>query len=164
MRGVGGGVRPQQRLHPLGDARRQVLELPVEVDAGGLIEAPMVRAVQRLRQPDRIGHRHQHDFSGDGAAVLQVVQQSLQMMRHQHRGHFVRMQRGLQIDLATAQPLTEVQAGDPTLRASRRSREFMFPDFHAQGLGLGEPVSDVVGAEAGDNAGSAAGVGAVTRV
>jgi hypothetical protein len=79
-----------------------VLVGAVEVDAGRQVVAAEGRAVDRLRQPDRVGGRHQDDLALDPALGIEPVQFLAQDVRDQHGRHLVGVQRGLDVDLLAA--------------------------------------------------------------
>ncbi|MNS91610.1 hypothetical protein D3C72_1257070 [compost metagenome] len=74
----------------------------VEIDARGQVEAAEWRAMDGLRQADRVGGRHQDDFAMHFAGRFQRQQFAAQKLRHQHARHLVRVQGRLDIHLLAA--------------------------------------------------------------
>ena len=107
---VGGGVGAQQPRQRHLQIIGHVLAGAVEIDAGAQIEAAERRAVDGLRQAQRIGRRHQYHFAVQPPLRFQRRQLLAQAVRHQHAGHFVGVQRRLQIDFRPRADAAEMQA------------------------------------------------------
>ena len=105
-------------------------ELAVEVDAGAEVETAEGAALHVLRQADRVGHGHEHDLALDGSHGFQGREAFDEALRHQHRGHLVGMQRGLEVGLAAGGAGTEVQAAHTALRAGAGGRQVMDHGSH----------------------------------
>ena len=56
-------------------------------------------AIDDLAEADRVGDRHHDDFADNLAALLGGVELAQQMMRREHAGDFIGMERGLEIGL-----------------------------------------------------------------
>ena len=99
----------------------------VVVLAGGEIETPDMAVEQVLAQPQRVAHGHEHDAGLQAPFVLKALQPLEQVMRNQRAGQLVRVQAGLDVDLALR-----------LLRAKAERRN--------HGLGAGRGVAQGVGA------------------
>jgi hypothetical protein len=84
----------------------------VEIGSGRQVEAAERGAVDGLRQPERIGGRHQDDLAAHLVLRLERRQFGAQELRHQHARHFVGVQRGLDIHLLAAPGRAEMEAAE----------------------------------------------------
>mmetsp|Transcript_5227 Transcript_5227/g.19549 ORF Transcript_5227/g.19549 Transcript_5227/m.19549 type:complete len:288 (+) Transcript_5227:1233-2096(+) len=130
---IGLGVVAELRLDDRDQGGRQVLEMPVEIGAGGQVEATAGRALQVLGQADGVGHRHQHDLAVDGACRVQQLQPLAQRLGDEHGRDLVGMQGGLQIGLVARCAAAEVQAAQPACRAGAGAGQFVDLGSHGDG-------------------------------
>jgi hypothetical protein len=108
---VGLGILAQLAFERLLEVGRDVFIGAIEIHAGRQIVAAEGRAVNRLRQADRVGGRHQDDLSLDPALGIEPVQFLAQEMGDQHGRHLIGMQRGLDVDLLAASGPAVVERG-----------------------------------------------------
>jgi hypothetical protein len=108
---VGLGILAQLAFERLLEVGRDVFIGAVEIHAGRQIVAAEGRAVNRLRQADRVGGRHQDDLSLDPALGIEPVQFLAQEMGDQHGRHLIGMQRGLDVDLLATSGRAVVERG-----------------------------------------------------
>ena len=88
---------------------RHVFVGAIKIGAGRQVEAAERRAVDRLRQAERIGGRHQHDLALHLVLRFQRRQFGAQELRHQYARHLVGVQRGLDIDFLAAAGRAELK-------------------------------------------------------
>jgi hypothetical protein len=122
---VGGGVVGEQATQGLFQVFGHMLVSAVEIHAGGQVEAAEGRALDRLRQADRIGGRDQHDLAADLARLFQRLELGAQELRHQHAWHFIGMQGALYIDFFAGTRGAVVKTGQRRRHAAAGGGEGM---------------------------------------
>lgn len=126
---VGVGVLAQTRFDARRDQCGEIVEIAVEVMAAVGFETAHQRAVQMLRQADRIRHRHDHHFAAQFSGRFEFRQMPPQTPHDEHARQLVRMQRRLNVDLmAVARPV--MKTGDAARSAERRRNQFVCSRLH----------------------------------
>ena len=106
--------------------------------AVGEIEAADGAAQHALGQADRIGGRHQHDLALDPALGLERPQSLAQVMRHDHAGDLVGMERRLDVDARARAFRAEAMDGQREVRAGSERRQGDLFCSHAQSIRVRE--------------------------
>jgi hypothetical protein len=127
---VRGGVLPEPARQRVLQFIGNVAEAPVEIDARRQVEAAERRAVHELRQPDGIRGRHEDHFAVDAAGGVEAFEFAPQHVRHEHRGHLVRVQRSLDIDLLAAAGGAVVVRREPVVGGARFGGDRMGRRMH----------------------------------
>ena len=120
---IGRSVARQLALDALGRLRHEVGIAAVEVDAVGEVEAADRIAHHPLRQADGIGGGHEHDLALDPALGLERRQALAQVMRRDHAGDLVGMERGLDVDLRAGAFRAEALDGQRQVRPGGEGRK-----------------------------------------
>ena len=127
---IGQGVVPQLIAHHGFHRCREVRIVTVEVFRGVELKTAHRFVVQPLRQADRVGHRHQHNFAGDVPGSLSGFKQCAQMVRHQHAGQFLGVQAGLDINLAATAGAAKVKTAQGLVAAKAGREQRVVNAFH----------------------------------
>ncbi|MNY02455.1 hypothetical protein D3C86_1350270 [compost metagenome] len=147
---LGGGALPGQRiaqaaadqlqvvlrivtelaLYHVADFLTEVDEPAVEVLAAFQLVAAQRHIHQHLFQAHRVGDGHQHDFAAQASGGFQLRQALLEVPGHQHAGHFVGVQGGLDVDLAVGRLRAEVKTVDLSCGPRQRGQQVMFLVAH----------------------------------
>ncbi len=112
------------------DFLTEVDEPAVEVLAAFQFVATQRHIHQYLFQAHRVGDGHQHDFAAQATGGFQFRQALLEVPGHQHAGHFVGVQGGLDVDLAVGRLGAEVKTVDLSCGPGQRGQRVMFLVAH----------------------------------
>ena len=110
----------------------------VEIHAVGEIEAADGIAHHALGQADGIGGGHEHDLALDPALGLEGFQALAQVVRHDHAGDLVGMERGLDVDLRAGAFRAEALDGQRQARPGGEGRKGDLFCSHDQSMGFGQ--------------------------
>ena len=109
----------------------------VEIHAVGEVEAADGIAHHALGQADRIGGGHEHDLALDPALGLEGFQALAQVVRHDHAGDLVGMERGLDVNLRAGTFRAEALDGQRQARPGGEGRKGDLFCSHDQSMGFG---------------------------
>jgi len=141
---VRGRIQPEPAGQRIFQFVGDVAEGAVEIGTGAEVEAPEWRAVHDLRQPDRIRGGYQDHFAADASLAIEPFEFAPQDVRDEHRGHLVRVQRCLDIDLAAAARAAVVVRRELVTGDARFGRDRMGLRMHADVSPGGGSAADYV--------------------
>ncbi|MNS67268.1 hypothetical protein D3C72_1005160 [compost metagenome] len=117
-------------LDRVADLFTEVDEPAVEVLAAFQFVAAQWYIHQHLFQTHRVGDGYKHDFAAQATGGFQLCQALLEVPGHQHAGHFVGVQGGLDVDLAVGRLRAEVKTVDLSCGPRQRGQQVMFLVAH----------------------------------
>ena len=114
----------QSLRHVLGQFR----EVTIEILAAGELEATLMGGLEHLGDPDRIGHRHQLDYSAQAALFFKFLQAALEFDGDAHPRQLVGMQGRL--DVGLARPAAKTKQRQLSFRARGTPRQEVLNVLH----------------------------------